>query len=81
VVSIGQGTTEIVVIDDMEIIDGESSRWASDFVTRKIGRYAHLDTDLLHRNQDVCQRYSRIMARTCPARYTTCPGSTATGIR
>ncbi len=62
VVSIGQGTTEIVVIDDMEIIDGESSRWASDFVTRKIGRYAHLDTDLLHRNQDVCQRYSRIMA-------------------
>ena len=62
VVSIGQGTTEIVVIDDMEIIDGESSRWASDFVTRKIGRYAHLDTDLLHRNHDVCHRYARIMA-------------------
>ena len=62
VVSIGQGTTEIVVIDDMEIIDGESSRWASDFVTRKIGRYAHLDTDLLHRHHDVCHRYARIMA-------------------
>ena len=62
VVSIGQGTTEIVVIDDMEVIDGESSRWASDFVTRKIGRYAHLDTDLLHRNHDVCHRYARIMA-------------------
>ncbi len=62
VVSIGQGTTEIVVIDDMEVIDGESSRWASDFVTKKIGRYAHLDVDLLHKNQDVCHRYAKIMA-------------------
>ncbi len=62
VVSIGQGTTEIVVIDDMDVIDGESSRWAADFVTKKIGRYAHLDMDLLHKNQDVCHRYAKIMA-------------------
>ena len=62
VVSIGQGTTEIVVIDDLEVIDGESSRWASDFVTKKIGRLAHLDVGLLHKSQDVCQRYSKTMA-------------------
>ena len=62
VVSIGQGTTEIVVIDDMEVIDGESSRWASDFVTKKIGRHAHLDVDLLHKNHDVCQKYAKVMA-------------------
>ena len=62
VVSIGQGTTEIAVIDDLEVIDGESSRWASDFVTKKIGRFAHLDVGMLHKNQDMCQRYSKIMA-------------------
>lgn len=62
VVSIGQGTTEIVVIDDLEVIDGESSGWASDFVTKKLGKFAHLDLELLNKHQDVCRRYSRIMA-------------------
>ena len=62
VVSIGQGTTEIVVIDDLEVIDGESSRWASDFVTKKIGRFAHLDVDTIQKNHDMCQKYSKIMA-------------------
>ena len=27
-----------------------------------MGSHAHLDTDLLHRNHDVCHRYARIMA-------------------
>ena len=36
VVSIGQGTTEIIIIEENQVIDGESSRWASDFITRKI---------------------------------------------
>lgn len=62
VVSIGQGTTEIVVIDDLEVIDGESSRWASNFVTKKIGRFAHLDVNTLHKNRDLCQKYSKTMA-------------------
>ena len=62
VVSIGQGTTEIVVIDGFEVIDGDSSRWASDFVTKKIGRFAHLDPDILNRNQDICKKYSKILA-------------------
>ena len=62
VVSIGQGTTEIIVIDDLEVIDGESSGWASGFVTKKIGKFAHLDIPRLVRNQDVCKPYSKIMA-------------------
>ena len=62
VVSIGQGTTEIIVIDDYEVIDGDSSRWASDFVTRKLGKFAHLDTAGMGQNVDTCRRYSRILA-------------------
>ena len=61
-VSIGQGTTEIVVIDDLEVIDGESSRWASDFVTKKIDKFAHLDMEMLNQNRDVCKKYSKVMA-------------------
>ena len=63
VVSIGQGTTEIVVIDDLEVIDGDSSSWASGFVTRKISKFAHLDTATLHQNASLCKRYSKIMAK------------------
>ncbi len=62
VVSIGQGTTEIIVVDDYEVIDGDSSQWASDFVTKKIGRFAHLDADLLGQNRELCRKYSRILA-------------------
>jgi len=62
VVSIGQGTTEIVVIDEMEVIDGDSSMWASSFVTRKIGRFAHLDVKELYRNRDACRKYSAVLA-------------------
>ena len=62
VVSIGQGTTEIVVIDDLEVIDGESSRWASNFVTKKLGRFAHLDPEILGKSKDICKRYSKILA-------------------
>ena len=62
VVSVGQGTTEMIVIDDLDVIDGESSSWASDFVTKKIGRFAHLNTDTLHQNTDMCKKYSKILA-------------------
>ena len=60
VVSIGQGTTEIVVIDG-PVIDGESSQWASDFITKKIGKFAHLDTTGLCQNKDICKKYSKIL--------------------
>ena len=62
VVSIGQGTSEIVVIEDNQVIDGESSRWASDFITRKIGKFAHLDRDLLNRRRETCKKYARVLA-------------------
>lgn len=62
VVSIGQGTTEIVVVDDAQVVDGASSAWASDFVTKKIGRFAHLDPPSLAGQQDACKRYARVMA-------------------
>ena len=62
VVSIGQGTTEIVVIDNLEVIDGESSRWASSFVTRKIDKFAHLDIETLNQNHGICTKYSKVMA-------------------
>lgn len=62
VVSIGQGTSEIVVIEDNQVIDGESSEWASEFITRKIGRFAHLDRDLLGRRKETCKKYARVMA-------------------
>ena len=62
VMSIGQGTTEIIVIDQMEVIDGESSTWASDFITKKIGKFAHLDVDKLNQNKDTCKKYAKILA-------------------
>ncbi len=62
IISIGQGTTEIVVIDDLEVIDGHSSGWASDFVTKKIGPFAHLDVSCIMDEADTCKRYSKILA-------------------
>ena len=62
VVSIGQGTTEIIVIDALEVIDGESSQWASSFVTKKIGKFAHLDVQKIYENSDICKSYTKIMA-------------------
>ena len=56
VVSIGQGTSEIVMIEDNRIIDGQSLEWASEFITRKIGKFAHLDTKLLLQHKGrMCQ--------------------------
>ncbi|RNJ78274.1 MAG: hypothetical protein EB830_00410 [Nitrosopumilus sp. H13] len=62
VVSIGQGTTEIVAIDNNQVIDGESSRWSSEFITRKIGRYAHLDVGLLNKRAAMCKKYAKVLA-------------------
>ena len=61
-VSVGQGTTEIVAVEDFEVVDGESSPWASDFVTKKVGKFAHLDTLSILDNSDTCRKYSRILA-------------------
>ena len=62
VVSIGQGTTEILVIDGMDVIDGLSSQWASNFVTTKVGRFAHLDPAELEQEKATCKKYSKVMA-------------------
>lgn len=62
VVSIGQGTSEIVVIEDDQVIDGESSRWASEFITRKIGKFAHLDNDIMNRRRETCKKYAKVLA-------------------
>lgn len=62
VVSIGQGTSEIVVIEDNQVIDGESSQWASDFITRKIGKFAHLDGGMLIRRRETCKKYAKVLA-------------------
>ena len=62
VASIGQGTSEIIIVEDNQVIDGESSRWASDFITRKIGKFAHLDHGELGRRKDTCRRYAKVLA-------------------
>ena len=62
VVSIGQGTSEIVMIEDNHIIDGQSLEWASEFITCKIGRFAHFDTKLLLQHKDVCAKYAKALA-------------------
>jgi len=62
VVSVGQGTTEIVVIDGNEVIDGESVEWASDYITRKIGRFAYLRKETLLARAATCKKYSRVLA-------------------
>lgn len=62
IVSIGQGTTEIVTVEDFEVIDGESSPWASDFVTKKIGKFAHLNIMKMLDQSDTCRKYSKILA-------------------
>ena len=67
VVSIGQGTTEIVAVDGSEVIDGASSPWASDFVTKKVGRFAHLDPSALESNKDLCKKYARVLAENLAA--------------
>lgn len=60
--SISQGTTEFVVIDKFVVIDGESSQWASDFITKKIGKFAHLDIAEITKNRSICRKYSNILA-------------------
>ena len=67
VVSIGQGTTEIVAVDEAQVIDGASSSWASDFVTQKVGRFAHLDPSSLEAHRDVCKKYARVLAENLAA--------------
>ena len=62
VVSIGQGTTEIVIIEDNKVIDGESSEWASEFITRKIAKFAHFDVDTLQKHKTTCSKYAKILA-------------------
>ena len=62
VVSIGQGTTEIVVIEDNEVIDGESSSWASEFITSKIDKFAYLRPDELSKHKDSCKKHAKSMA-------------------
>jgi len=62
VVSVGQGTTEIVVVDGNEVIDGESVEWASDYITRKIGRFAYLRKETLLARAVTCKRYARVLA-------------------
>ncbi len=62
VVSIGQGTSEIVMIEDNKILDGQSLEWASEFITRKIGRFAHLDTKTLLQHRDICSRYAKALS-------------------
>lgn len=61
-VSIGQGTSEIIMIEDGKVLDGQSLEWASEFITRKIGRFAHLDTALIARHKDVCSKYAKALA-------------------
>lgn len=67
VVSIGQGTSEILVVEDNKILDGRSLEWASEFITLKIGRFAHLDTKLLAQHRDVCSRYAKALAENLAA--------------
>lgn len=62
VVSIGQGTSEIVMLEKGRVIDGQSLEWASEFITRKVGRFAHLDTKLLLQHKDICAKYARTLA-------------------
>ena len=62
IASVGQGTTEIVAVEDFEVVGGESSPWASDFVTKKIGKFAHLDQALLRERAEACRRHSKILA-------------------
>ena len=61
IVSIGQGTTEIVMIEENRVIDGQSSQWASEFITRKINRFAHLDTKSLSQNKGICSKYAKVL--------------------
>lgn len=70
IVSIGQGTTEIMVVDDNEVVDGESSVWASEFITRKISKFAHLDVDLVSKNKEICKKYARPLAEGLAAEIT-----------
>lgn len=70
VVSIGQGTSEIIVIEDNQVIDGESSRWASEFITRKMGKFAHLDTRMLGERKETCKRYAKVLAHNLAAEIT-----------
>ncbi len=60
-VSVGQGTAEIVVVEDDEVIDGQSSVWASEFITGRMGRFAHLDMGELIRRKETCTKYAKVM--------------------
>ena len=49
-VSIGQGTTEVMVCENHQRIFTDSFPIATEFISSKIGEYAYLDVDLLKRN-------------------------------
>ena len=61
-VVIGQERSVVILIEDGRIIDGRSLEWASEFVTRKVGRYAHLDADVLAQNKAICVKYAKPLA-------------------
>lgn len=48
VVSIGQGTTEIVAFDDLKPILGTSLSQATDFITQSLGEFSYLDFPRLY---------------------------------
>ena len=49
-VSIGQGTTEVLVYENHQRIFTDSFPIATEFISSKIGEYAYLDVDLLRRS-------------------------------
>lgn len=46
VMDIGQGTTELVAIEDMHVLTGQSLMQGCDFITRDLGEFAFLDKSL-----------------------------------
>jgi actin-related protein len=50
VLSIGQGTSELVAFEDSSPVDGQSIPQASDFITGQFGEFAHLDFEVYSKN-------------------------------
>jgi len=62
VMSIGQGTTEIVAFEDMKPVSGVSLMQASDYITSELGEFSYLDPSIVNEHMGEVERRAKMLA-------------------
>lgn len=69
VMSIGQGTTEIVAFEDMKPVSGISLMQACDFITSQFGEFSYLDTSFMNQHAKEIEKRSELLAEILSNRF------------